>query len=289
MVLFWDLLTSADPFVVCFGVLFVVPAACLSGPPACRGHVTGSPSRSAAPSSSISSASRGPEPVGLGGPPGAGPSYVESAVRRQGHRTEPQLLAVVALDDLGEGADGGAAPRLEVGEQPAARRSRRRGSPGRRGTRARPRVSSVSDDRHSTASAPCPGAGSICSGSSTSVTSSSRPSRASPARARITASTSPSCTLRSRVSTLPRIATTSRPSPSACSWAARRGEPVPTLEPTGSSPRVRPSRATTASRGSSRSGHRGHHDADRIGCGQVLEGVHRDVDVAAQQGVAQRR
>ena len=48
--------------------------------------------------------------------------------------------------------------------------------------------------------------------------------------------------------------TTSRPRPSACSCAARRGEPVPTRAPAGSSPRVSPSRATTTSRGSSRSG-----------------------------------
>ena len=34
-----------------------------------------------------------------------------------------------------------------------------------------------------------------------------------------------------RVSTLPRIGTTSRPRPSARSWATRRGAPVPTVEP----------------------------------------------------------
>ena len=38
---------------------------------------------------------------------------------------------------------------------------------------------------------------------------------------------------RSRVSTLPRTATTSRPRPAARSWAARRGEPVPTRAPGG--------------------------------------------------------
>ena len=58
----------------------------------------------------------------------------------------------------------------------------------------------------------------------------------------------------SRVSTLPRTGTTSSPRPRAPSWAARRGEPVPTTDPAGSSPRVRPSRATRTSRGSSRVG-----------------------------------
>ena len=56
------------------------------------------------------------------------------------------------------------------------------------------------------------------------------------------------------MSTLPRTGTTSRPRPSARSWAARRGDPVPTLDPVGSPPRVKPSRATRQSRGSSRRG-----------------------------------
>ena len=50
------------------------------------------------------------------------------------------------------------------------------------------------------------------------MTSSRRPRRARPARARTTASTSPSRTLRIRVSTLPRMPATSRPRPSASSW-----------------------------------------------------------------------
>ena len=110
-----------------------------------------------------------------------------------------------------------------------ARRARPRRRRGWRGRRARPaRPARSSSARHSTASAPCPGAGSICSGSSTSVTSSSRPIRASPARARSTASYSPERTLPIRVSTLPRTPTTSKPRPRACSCATRRGEPVPT-------------------------------------------------------------
>ena len=82
----------------------------------------------------------------------------------------------------------------------------------------------------------------------------------------------------SRVSTLPRTATTSRPRPSARSWAARRGEPVPTREPAGSSPRVSPSRATSASRGSSRGGTAASTMPLGRGGRQVLERVHGEVD-----------
>ena len=69
-------------------------------------------------------------------------------------------------------------------------------------------ITSGRSSRHSTASAPCPGAGSICWGSSDSVTSSSRPRRASPARASRTASQEPLRTNEIRVSTLPRMSMT---------------------------------------------------------------------------------
>ena len=111
-----------------------------------------------------------------------------------------------------------------------------------------------SSARHSTASAPWAGAGSMSMGSSAWVTSARRPTRASPARATTTASSCPACTLPTRVSRLPRSATTSRPRPSARSWATRRGADVPTVEPAGSSPSTSPSRATRASRESSRVG-----------------------------------
>ncbi len=61
-----------------------------------------------------------------------------------------------------------------------------------------------------------------------------------------------------RVSTLPRIGTVSMSRPSdraqAFSWDARRGEPVPTLEPSGSRAKVSPSRATSTSLASSLTG-----------------------------------
>ncbi len=111
---------------------------------------------------------------------------------------------------------------------------------------------STSSTRVSTASAPCAGAGSIWMGSSVSVINPIRSVRAKPARANTMASSSPDSTMPSRLSMLPRIGTTFSPSPSARSWVIRRGEPVPTVDPGGNSPRVSPSRATSASRGSSR-------------------------------------
>src|SRR6478736_8004133 len=115
-------------------------------------------------------------------------------------------------------------------------------------------TTSSRSDRHSTARAPCPGAGSTWMGSITSVASSRRPRRARPARASTTASSAPVETNPIRVSTFPRIGRISMPSPRAASWAVRRGEPVPTTEPAGSSPSVRRSRATSTSRLSSRTG-----------------------------------
>ncbi len=115
----------------------------------------------------------------------------------------------------------------------------------------------------SMASAPCAGAGRTVAGSSASVTAPSRPSRISPAIASTTASRSAGSswparwwpgTRPSRVGTFPRRSTTSRSGRAASSWAARRGDPVPTRAPGGSVSRVRPSRAHSASRGSARSG-----------------------------------
>ena len=153
------------------------------------------------------------------------------------------------------------------------------------GQRGRPASSSA---RHSTASAPWPGAGSICSGSSTSVTSSSRPIRARPARASRTASTRRSGPCRRgcrRCHECPPRPNRGRGRAAARPGAAsrcRRGCPA------GSSPSVSPSRATTTSRGSSREG-TAARTTPSCGYGrQVLERVHGDVDLAGQQRVAQR-
>ncbi len=94
-----------------------------------------------------------------------------------------------------------------------------------------------SPSRHSTASAPGPGAGSISSSSNTCVTALTQPSLVRPAWPSTTPSSSPSPTLPSRVSALPRIGTQRRSPRRRSSCAARRGEPVPILAPAGRSAR----------------------------------------------------
>src|SRR6266536_425194 len=74
----------------------------------------------------------------------------------------------------------------------------------------------------------------------------------SSAQASTTAATSPDSTARSRVPALPRTGTGRRSGRSSSSWAARRGEPVPIRAAEGRSASFAPSRAASASRGSSR-------------------------------------
>jgi hypothetical protein len=85
--------------------------------------------------------------------------------------------------------------------------------------------------------------------------SGSRPSRRNPAAAKITASTFPSRTCSIRVSTFPRIGTTSnlmsRPAAQSIICIARRGAPVPSRVPSDRSASRRPTRT---SRVSSRAG-----------------------------------
>ena len=178
-----------------------------------------------------------------------------AAVRRRHDAAEPELRAVVALGDVGQRSDRRAAAGLERAEQrplggdrrPGARRRR-----GRPGSRSRSSVDAGRDldreralagrrqhldrvehlgDLVGPAEPEQPGPGQHDARRT-------RPRRPWPAGCR-----------RCRGS-----ATTSTPRPSALSWAARRGEPVPIRAPAGSSPSVSPSRATSTSRGSSRTG-----------------------------------
>ena len=64
---------------------------------------------------------------------------------------------------------------------------------------------------------------------------SARPRRRSPAQASSVASATPSSSLRSRVSTLPRIGTTLRSGRTCSTWACRRSEEVATVAPFGRS------------------------------------------------------
>ena len=151
-------------------------------------------------------------------------------------------------------------------------------------------TSSASPARHSTASAPCPGAGSICSGSSTSVdlVEPAEPGQAG-AGEHDGVVARPTRTLPIRVSTLPRIADDLEteaervqlggPARRAGADAAAgrqlaEGEAVAGDDDVA---RVLARRARRPAR------------CRRAGSvGQVLERVHGDVDVAAQQRVAQR-
>ena len=114
---------------------------------------------------------------------------------------------------------------------------------------------SASSLRHSTASAPCPGAGQHLERVEHLGDLVERgrggPVRRGRARRRRTRRSRPCRSGCRRCRGCRRSRGRGR---APASWAARRGEPVPTRLPTGSSPRVRPSRATTTSRGSSRVG-----------------------------------
>ena len=200
---------------------------------------------------------------------------------------EPQLLAVLALDDLGQRTQRGGATGLEGGEHGALGGDRGAGGgvvePASAATR------SVSSVRHSIASAPCPGAGSIWSGSSTSVTSSRRPRRARPARARTHGVVlDRSRTLRMRVSTLPRMPTISRPRPSASSWAdpARRAGAEAAAD--GQLAEGEPVAGDDDVARVLAGGYGGERDAVGGRGREVLQRVDGDVDLAGEQGVAQR-
>ena len=139
--------------------------------------------------------------------------------------------------------------------------------PGAEGTPVRPPLSrvlsgssiaasrrsvSLSPVRHCTASAPWPGAGSIASAGIHSVTWVASPRRVTPAAASNAASYSPSSTLRTLVSTFPRIGLTKRSGRRASNWPWRRRLLVPTTAPRGSVASVQALRATRQSRGSVR-------------------------------------
>ena len=103
-----------------------------------------------------------------------------------------------------------------------------------------------SPSRHSTATHPCPTAGTNSAGSSRSAIRSVRP-RISSAATAITIAP-PSGTLSSRVWMLPRSSTNSRSGRARRSWARRRTEPVATVAPAGRSTSVRPTSASAALR-----------------------------------------
>ena len=140
--------------------------------------------RSAAPSSRRSRASARPTALGVGGQPGGGAAQVDGAVDARDDGAQRQLDAVVALDDLGEGADRRGAAGLELGEDGALGDDAGAGVgvvEGGDGVAGGGVVGADLDGQGALA-----GAGSIWIGSSASVTTSARPSRrrGRPGRAR---------------------------------------------------------------------------------------------------------
>ncbi len=182
-----------------------------------------------------------------------------------------------------------------IAEAPTGALHRSAGPESRSGCRPGPRMihsdaappvlgSSV---RHSTASTPCAGAGISSVGSKGVAGPSRRPSLDSPAIASTRASTSPSASLRSRVSTFPRIGTICSWRPVARSRAARRGDPVPIRAPDGRASRLVPPGQTSASRGSSRAGNAATCSPGTGAVGRSLQEYTTKSTAPSQQRLAQ--
>mmetsp|Transcript_26650 Transcript_26650/g.74499 ORF Transcript_26650/g.74499 Transcript_26650/m.74499 type:complete len:278 (+) Transcript_26650:37-870(+) len=171
---------------------------------------------------------------------------------------EPSTAATRPLKSMFPSASRAAMPAMGVRHEPssAARKARSHTTARRVSSWLRPARNSCmasSPSRQAMPMAPWATAGSISSNDSTDVILSVRSSRRRPAYASSVQSTSPSCSLRSRLCTLPRKLTTLRCGNLASSWAWRRSEADPTTAPSGSSERDCTSRAMKASLTSSRS------------------------------------
>ena len=205
----------------------------------------------------------------------------------EGDRPDPQLVPVVALDHIGQGSDRSRAATLEGGEDRALGVDRRRGTAGPRGRPGRPpgrrRRSGTRSPAH-----PARGRGASAAGRAPRWPRRAvraGPARPEPVRRRRTHRSGP---CRSWCPRCPGCRRHPNRGRARGAGTTRRGEPVPTREPAGSSPSVSPSRATTTSRGSSRGGYGGERDPVARAGGQVLERVDGEVDPAVEQGVAQR-
>ena len=186
--------------------------------------------RSAAPSSRRRQGEAAAQPGSVGDVADGGAAQVGGAVGGRDDGPQRQLGPVHPLDDLGERADRGGAPGLELGEEHALGGGAGAGvgvverGDGRRG---RGVVGRAPRRR-----AP-PGRVRAASGGGRAARWPRRSGRGGAARRRRGRRHpgGPRTPARSRVSTLPRRSVTSRPRPSAASWARRRGDPVPTVAP----------------------------------------------------------
>ena len=123
------------------------------------------------------------------------------------------------------------------------------------------------------------------SASSRSAMRAENPRRSSPADASTAASTTPSATLRRRVSTLPRRISIDRSARAARTWQTRRRLDVPTRLP--ARQRRQPA-AVAADDRVARIGARRHGDDRQPGRqlgGHVLHAVHGEIDLAARAGL----
>ena len=206
-----------------------------------RVSTTVSPSRNEAASARVASAATD---SGVGPVPSNRMMSSPTANAAASRTPLPSARASVpsrSAQDAPRAASSARSARTATCVSPSSRRSRR----------ARRAASSA---RHCTASAPWPGAGGITWASRISPSSTATPSLRRPASARTAASYSPSRTLRSRVSTFPRISRVIASRRRARRNAARRGLDVPTTAPSGSEARPPREVVTSTSRGSSRSG-----------------------------------
>ena len=171
--------------------------------------------------------------------------------------------------------------RAAAGQRPRDGPLRRERRGARRVVGRRPRAP---PRRPAPAARRCPGPTRAASraGAIRNPISSPRPSRSRPAAARMTPSRPRSVRLRRRVSTLPRTGSICRSGRRRRSCDARRSEAVATRAPSGTSSQ----RAGRADPGVARIGPLqagAERQARRLVAGQVLRGVHGDVDAAVAQ------
>src|SRR5256885_186902 len=167
------------------------------------------------------------------------PSGIATRPRR---RISPPLVTAYAASRSWQSPDN---DRLSA--RPASTQAERSESPsGASRCRSSPRSS-----RHSITSAPCPGAGRLCSGSSIERMRAARPSRLSPAAASTTAWNSPRSSFASRVSRLPRSGFRSEERRVGKECRSRRRLDVPTMLREGNASRLALRFDTKQSRGSS--------------------------------------
>ena len=218
---------------------------------------------------------------------GRGPSYGEGAVGRERDCTDPQFVTEVPFRNFGQGADRGRAPRFELGEQCPLRLDAGAGGAGRRGRRG---LRHAGRRRRGTRPRGLPGRARAAPGAGRAPRWPRRRGRAGPAR---------------RGRARPRRARRRRPCRGGCprcrgrrparcrgraraSWATRRGRAGADAGAGGQLAEGEPVAGDDHVARVLARRYGGQRDAVGRRGGQVLERVHGEVDLAAQQRLAQR-